>query len=254
MGAAGAAAVGVQEGSGTLSIAASSVDAVLFDMGGVFTLPAPALVREVASSVDVALPDDDAPFHRAHYVALADHDVTCPDEADIGAHYLRCYLASFGLEEAAVDRAFDALHAIWHLPADQRWTWRQEEAVEALSRIAASGRGVAIVSNCDGTAEAVLRATGICHVGPGSALEVAAIVDSAVVGVAKPDAGIFTPALEALAVAPDRAVFVGDSLRYDVAGARAAGLHPVHLDPYGLALPDGVDRVRTLGELADHLA
>ena len=67
------------------------------------------------------------------------------------------------------------------------------------------------------------------------------ILDSAVVGVAKPDPGIFRIALDALNVPADGSVLhVGDSLRYDVAGALAAGLQPVHMDPYGLCpAPDG---------------
>jgi putative hydrolase of the HAD superfamily len=47
---------------------------------------------------------------------------------------------------------------------------------------------------------------------------------------------------------------VGDSLRYDVAGALAAGLEPVHLDPHGFCpAPDGHRHVRTLAELAQDL-
>jgi HAD superfamily hydrolase (TIGR01459 family) len=42
--------------------------------------------------------------------------------------------------------------------------------------------------------------------------------------VGKPDAGIYVPVMDMLAVAPDRAVMVGDSLRTDVAGAAASGL------------------------------
>jgi len=52
---------------------------------------------------------------------------------------------------------------------------------------------------------------------------VASGLDSAVVGVAKPDPGIFRIALDALNVPADGSVLhVGDSLRYDVAGALAA--------------------------------
>ena len=60
------------------------------------------------------------------------------------------------------------------------------------------------------------------------------------VGVAKPDPGIFRIALDALNVPADGSVLhVGDSLRYDVAGAVAAGLQPVHMDPYGLCSAPG---------------
>ena len=61
--------------------------------------------------------------------------------------------------------------------------------------------------------------------------------------------------LRALGVPPGQTVLhVGDSLRYDVAGALAAGLQPVHLDPHGLCpAPDGHRHVRTLTELARDL-
>jgi putative hydrolase of the HAD superfamily len=78
------------------------------------------------------------------------------------------------------------------------------------------------------------------------------ILDSAVVGVAKPDPGIFRIALDALNVPADVSVLhVGDSLRYDVAGAVAAGLQPVHMDPYGLCpAPGGHQHITSLTELA----
>jgi putative hydrolase of the HAD superfamily len=73
--------------------------------------------------------------------------------------------------------------------------------------------------------------------------------------VAKPDPAIFGIALEALGVpASGTVLHVGDSLRFDVAGAQAAGLQPVHLDPYGYCpAPDGHQHIRTLAELAASL-
>lgn len=55
------------------------------------------------------------------------------------------------------------------------------------------------------------------------------IVDSARVGLTKPDPRIFMTAVEALGVEPARAVMVGDSLARDMAGARAAGLAHIWL-------------------------
>jgi len=83
-------------------------------------------------------------------------------------------------------------------------------------------------------------------------VRVGVVIDSAVVGVAKPDPAIFSIALDAIGVPGSQTVlYVGDSLRYDVAGALAAGLQPVHLDPYGFCpLPSGHPHVRSLAELA----
>lgn len=55
------------------------------------------------------------------------------------------------------------------------------------------------------------------------------ILDSVTVGCAKPDAGIFLKAVEALGLAPAGALFVGDSLPRDMAGARAVGMPHVWL-------------------------
>jgi FMN phosphatase YigB (HAD superfamily) len=56
-----------------------------------------------------------------------------------------------------------------------------------------------------------------------------AIVDSERVGCVKPNPRIFQSALDALALAPADAVFVGDSLPRDMAGARAIGMRHIWL-------------------------
>jgi len=124
--------------------------------------------------------------------------------------------------------------------------------------VAALGVPIGVVSNSDGSVEADLRSAGLCYAPrpaepvPG-AVPVGVIIDSAVVGVAKPDPGIFAIALSALGVPPGQTVLhVGDSLRYDVAGALAAGLQPVHMDPYGFCpAPDDHPHIRRLADLPD---
>ena len=85
---------------------------------------------------------------------------------------------------------------------------------------------------------------------------VGVVADSTRAGVAKPDPAIFGLALEALGVpASGTVLHVGDSLRSDVDGALAAGLQPVHFDPYGFCpAPDGHAHARSLGELAQAIA
>ena len=53
------------------------------------------------------------------------------------------------------------------------------------------------------------------------------IVESAVVGVRKPDPRIFTLGVEALGLRPDEVVVVGDSMDKDIIPARQAGCHTV---------------------------
>lgn len=62
---------------------------------------------------------------------------------------------------------------------------------------------------------------------PGLAPPVDAVVESGVVGVAKPDPGLGRRALDPFGVTPERAMHVGDLHAVDVGGARAAGVRPV---------------------------
>jgi putative hydrolase of the HAD superfamily len=102
---------------------------------------------------------------------------------------------------------------------------------------------LAVISNSDGRIEADLLASGL-----GS--HFAFVLDSAVVGVEKPDVAIFAMALARLGVAPEHALYVGDVYAIDVLGARRAGIEAVLMDPLGrYAAPPDCPRVRTLGEL-----
>ena len=70
---------------------------------------------------------------------------------------------------------------------------------------------------------------------------------------AKPSPAPFETALSALSVRPERAVHVGNSLRSDVAGARAAGVEAVWLaeeaDPLTAPDPEPDHAISTLAEL-----
>jgi len=90
-------------------------------------------------------------------------------------------------------------------------------------------------------------------VGPGRGAPVEVVVDSHRVGVEKPDPAIFGFALRAMDLDPARCVYVGDSVRIDVAGARAAGLTPILLDPHDRA-ETNAPRVRALWDVLDLLS
>ena len=56
--------------------------------------------------------------------------------------------------------------------------------------------------------------------------------------------------LDAMGITPADAWYVGDMPGIDVVGARAAGLHPVLMDPYEFHLDADFHRVGSLSELA----
>ena len=68
------------------------------------------------------------------------------------------------------------------------------------------------------------------------------VVVSGELGVRKPDPAIFETALEALGVAPQRAVFIGDNPTDDIAGACASGLSAIWVNRGDWPAPDPDDR------------
>jgi putative hydrolase of the HAD superfamily len=228
----------------------SGVGAILLDAGGVLVFPQPGLLQPALFAAGVF--PDVAALEQAHYRAMVVQDLAAvPPAANTWwRDYLVGYVAACGVPR---DRSAEVAAQIVAVTRGHAWT-----AVGGLRALAALGVPMGVVSNSDGTVEDELRRLGVCYAPDGQAppaaggVRVGIVVDSAVVGVAKPDPAIFGIALDALGVPASRTVlYVGDSLRYDVAGAVAAGLQPVHLDPHGLCpLPSGHPHVRSLAELA----
>jgi len=227
----------------------SRIEAVLFDVGGVFFIPSHAVLRPLLTDLAVIAPDDDS-FRRAHYVGIRH----CEDELEDDAFwtgYNARYVESLGIDDIDRQRVAEAIHGVW-LSGMRLWTWVQEDAVTALARIARLTR-VGIVSNADGTVERDLGRFGVCQVGEGPGTNVEVIVDSTVVGVSKPNPEIFRFALEAMNLRAEQCLYVGDAYRYDVVGASRAGLQALHFDPYELHIGAAHARARSLDQLADLL-
>ena len=92
---------------------------------------------------------------------------------------------------------------------------------------------MSVVSNAAGQIEWVLEWSGVCQRGEGPLVAMRTIIDSEVVGIAKPDPQIFEFALVEHSETPrDRILYVGDSVSMDVKGSREAGLIPVLIDPF----------------------
>jgi putative hydrolase of the HAD superfamily len=233
----------------------ADVEAVLLDVGGVFHLPDHARVLGALSLLDVVA--DPADLDRAHFAGIA----ALGDRSPVGHHgdgtsiwhaYNRAYARVCGVPDDRLDEATEVLLA--EFARGGVWTRQIPGARDALRAIADRGMRVGIVSNADGTVEAQLRSDGICQIGPGAGVEVHVVLDSGVVGVSKPDPEIFHLALEALQVAPESAIHVGDTPAADVAGALAAGVRPVLVDPYDFHPGTECTRVVALDGVVELLA
>jgi putative hydrolase of the HAD superfamily len=204
--------------------------AVILDVGGVLLVPGEEIIDRALRRSGL-LPDD-ALLSAAHYFAV--HYVDDETKALTDRPYEIGYLSALGFAGDELAAGFKAFDELWKLPAIDLWSQQVPGGAELLARLSSANRPVAIVSNADGTVEESLRRQGLCQVGIGPSSTVAAIVDSAIVGFAKPDPRVFAPALAALRRVPKQCVYVGDTERFDVRGAEAAGIRPLHYDPHGL--------------------
>lgn len=168
--------------------------------------------------------------------------------ADTVRRSVAALLAALGARPSPDEEraAHEALLAAW----PRLWIAPPDDAAETLDRLTARGVTVACVSNSNGRVAALLEETGL-------AARLAAVVDSGIEGVEKPDPRIFRAAADRIGVAARDCVYVGDLLRIDVLGARGAGMRGVLYDPgdvWGPALAEGaydppVERVRALRDV-----
>jgi putative hydrolase of the HAD superfamily len=219
-------------------------EAVWLDAGGVLVLPDPTvlgpLLAYYGGSVDVDC------HRRAHYAAMAVKSAQGADERD-WVEYDRAYVRTVGVNG---DDLAEAAVVLGHARIAALWRWPIPDSSAALAALSAAGMPLGVVSNASGQIESVLRRSGVCQVGPGTGVEVRCVVDSTVVGVAKPDPRIFDhAAVHFPDLARERIAYVGDSVRMDITGARAAGLHPILLDPFDDHPDAQFDRIVSLGEL-----
>jgi putative hydrolase of the HAD superfamily len=150
---------------------------------------------------------------------------------DAFAGYLRAVLAelpaAWPLGPAGRERLVHELApALRSHPTDRLWCEPMPRVRESLEALRALDLRLVVVSNSDGTVERALAEQGLrafFH----------AVLDSHVIGFEKPDPRIFHAALDRAGSAPGRTLHVGDIYDADVVGARAAGIHPLLLDPYG---------------------
>jgi HAD superfamily hydrolase (TIGR01509 family) len=97
---------------------------------------------------------------------------------------------------------------------------------DAMARVRARGVKVAVVSNSEGMLEPLFASLGILGCFD-------TVVDSAKVGVEKPDPRIFAIACERTGTTPARGLHLGDTIATDIVGARNAGMRTALVDPFG---------------------
>jgi putative hydrolase of the HAD superfamily len=233
----------------TLSLPArETVRTLLLDVGGVLVRPD---FRRVAAALRArGVAAEAAALCAAEVVARAELDrPLAPGSAtdeERGVRHFERILEHAGIVLSSATAA--ALQDLRRLH-DQRNIW--EEVLpgvrESLLRFRRAGLRLAAVSNANGTVSGLLERLGLLGV-------FESVLDSAIEGVEKPDPRLFLLALARLGAEPAGAVHVGDLYHVDVVGARAAGLRAILLDEGDRRPEADCPRIRSLRELADHLA
>lgn len=225
----------------------SRFDAVLFDAGGVLVLPDPTVL---APLLDFYGGDASIEVHRrAHYAGMRDksREGSLEDEWLV---YDAAYVAAVGVRSADRSEAADVLN---RTRTPDLWRWPIPETLVALRRLAAADVPIGVVSNASGQVEGSLNRS-VCQVGDGPFVSVRCIVDSHVVGVAKPDPTIFDYALPYFPnFKRSRIAYIGDSVAMDIRSSTAAGLHPILIDPHDDHAGADFERITSVDIIADEL-
>jgi putative hydrolase of the HAD superfamily len=148
------------------------------------------------------------------------------ESRSVAGSYFRYVLEGLGITDPETIRAVAEWRKEYNLPVGL-WHVPDPEAETALRLARDAGCVAGVISNSNGSVRSILEETGL-------AAHLQFILDSAVVGVEKPDPRIFRMGLAEARVEPWEAVYIGDLYSVDVLGARSAGMAAVLLDPGGV--------------------
>lgn len=224
--------------------------AVLLDAGGVIVLPHGGLVSAALARVGIAC--QAGSVARAHYRAVREIDRTGEGHR---AGYVPEFCKALGIPNARREEAVLALSRLADRTRSGEILWSEavpnaRRTIDALIR---RGISVLVVTNSDGHAAENLRDAEICQTTSGPGAVVRDVIDSGLIGSAKPDPVLFGIALQRAGIGPRAAVHVGDMVSTDVVGARAAGIVPIHVDPYRRCRAPDHRHVRTLSGIWRHV-
>lgn len=201
------------------------VQAVLFDVGNTLILASPRFwLLPFLEERGLKPRRDPKAAALAAFRFYEDHHLEARDlETALGLwrEFHRRLFTGMGLEEHA-EALSRELVANWRNPR----FWPVVPGAEAtLQALKERGYALAVVSNWDATLPEILEVVGLRPYFQHLSV-------SALSGVAKPNSRLFQEALEALGVAPEEALHVGDS-EADWVGAQGAGVKPLLFDPLG---------------------
>ena len=218
----------------TVTVSPRDLEAVFFDIGGTLVGPNLSLLGAWLRAAGVECDDDRValiePFARRAHAKRREAVVGTPAIRGLYLEELIRHVRSDrpddpALVQSAVDRILATALAAGHA-AVPVWNQVLPGVREGLATLRARGLRLAAVSNSDGSAEAVLIATGLRE-------WFEAVIDSHHVGFSKPDPRLFDAARAVLGVEASNVAHVGDLYETDILGAHAAGIGAILIDTCG---------------------
>ena len=218
----------------TVTVSPRDLEAVFFDIGGTLVGPNLSLLGAWLRAAGVECDDDRValiePFARRAHALRRQSVLGTPAIRGLYLEEVIRHVRSDrpddpALVQSAVDRILATALAAGHA-AVPVWNQVLPGVREGLATLRARGLRLAAVSNSDGSAEAVLIATGLRE-------WFEAVVDSHHVGFSKPDPRLFDAARAVLGVEASNVAHVGDLYETDILGAHAAGIGAILIDTCG---------------------
>ncbi|MFH1688702.1 MAG: HAD-IA family hydrolase [Candidatus Eisenbacteria bacterium] len=201
---------------------------VFFDAGNTILFPDYYIYRDICEALGVEVAIEG--IVRAEAAARSAFDRSVADSPGSGVHefWSVYYTPFFELLGVPAETIPDAIEMTRVANDTGLGIWKEpvEGLDDTLDELAARNLSLGIISNSDGRLEWRLDEIGILD-------RFDFVIDSAIVGISKPNRGIFRDALKRSSLSPEEAVYVGDYYEVDVRGARAAGMLPVLFDPVG---------------------
>lgn len=216
---------------------------LFFDAGNTLVFPNFALVAEKLAARGVKV--DAATLDRAEQKTRFQLDdpalIKSSNDNSRWTLYFETIFRHCGVGDASVvDSVVDELRQIHR--TSNLWEVVPPDVPEALKGLKGRYR-MSVISNANGTVREKLRRVGLLDY-------FETVLDSGEEGVEKPDPRIFHAAVKRTGASMAQSLYIGDMYHIDVAGARAAGMEVVLLDPAGLHHDKPVRRIAALAELS----
>ena len=201
---------------------------VFFDAGNTILFPDYYIYRDICEALGVEAAIDEIVRAEAKARGAFDRSVADSPGSDVYDFWAVYYTPFFEVLGVSDESIPDAIEMTRVANDTGLGIWKQPvEGLEStLDNLSARDLSLGVISNSDGRLEWRLEEIGVLD-------RFDFVIDSAIVGISKPDRRIFEDALKRSSLSPEEAVYVGDYYEVDVRGARAAGMSPVLFDPVG---------------------